>query len=228
MSDTEFNPYAAPKANLEAVRPASDSLAPYLEGIVFPLTFTFRVLTFSPRMDVVDATGRSILHAKQKLFKFKEHIEIFTDATMSTKLADINADRVIDWSARYTFTEPTGGRIGAMGRKGWRSIWRANYEVFNPGGEAIDFRIQEENPFAKFIDGIVGEIPLIGLLSLYLFHPRYLATREGGQGVLRMHKRPAFWQRKFTIESLGEMTPRETMNLMLSFIMVTMLERQRG
>lgn len=179
-------------------------------------------------MDVVDLTGRSVLHAKQKLFKFKEHIEIFTDATQTTKLADIRADRIIDWSARYVFMDNESARIGSMGRKGWRSIWRANYEVFNPGDMTTDFAISEENPLAKFIDGMVGQIPFIGLLTLYLFHPRYIANRADGSGVLRVHKLPAFLQGKFRIEKLGELTPRETMNLLLSFIMVAMLERRRG
>ena len=228
MNEPEINPYAPPQASLQSDQATGDNLSPYLENLVYPLKFTFRVLTFAPRMDVVDATGRSVLHARQKLFKFKEHIEIFTDATQTTKLADIRADRIIDWSARYGFTDNANACIGAMGRKGWRSLWRANYEVFNPGDLSKDFAIQEENPFAKFIDGLVGQIPLLGVLTLYLFHPRYLASRTDGTGVLRMQKLPAFLQGKFSIERLAETTPRETMNLLLSFIMVTMLERRRG
>ena len=228
MNEPEFNPYAPPQAPLTSEQPSVDQLSPYLEGLVYPLKFTFRVLTLAPRMDVVDATGRSVLHVRQKLFKFKEHVEIFTDATRKTKLADIRADRIIDWSARYRFTDAWNGEIGATGRKGWRSLWRAHYEVFNPGDTIPDFNIREENPFAKFVDGLVGQIPLIGLLTLYMFHPRYLASRGDGTGVLRMHKLPAFLQGKFSIEQVSEATPRETMNLLLSLIMLTMLERRRG
>ena len=228
MHSPEENPYAPPKAPLQSEQSTGDQLAPYLENLVYPLKFTFRVLTLAPRMDVVDATGRSVLHVRQRLFKFKEHIEIFSDATRKTKLADIRADRIIDWSARYSFTDFANALIGSLGRKGWRSLWRANYEVFNPGDQSVDFNSREENPFAKFVDGLVGQIPLIGLLTLYLFHPRYIAARANGEGVLRMHKLPAFLQGKFSIERLADSTPRETMNLLLSFIMVTMLERRRG
>jgi hypothetical protein len=45
---------------------------------------------------------------------------------------------------------------------------------------------------------------------------------------MRLVKKPAFWQGKFDIEQTGEMTPRETMNLILSFVMLTLLERRRG
>lgn len=219
------NPYAPP-ASFNP--PASDALSTHLEGIAFPLKFTFRILTLAPRMDVVDATGRSVLHARQKLFKFREHVEIFTDDTRTTKLAEIKANKIIDWSARYNFTDAWGGEIGSVGRKGWRSIWRAHYEAFNPGDTQPDFSIREENPMAKVVDSIIGEIPLIGMLSLYLFHPRYAAVRTSGQPALRLHKKPAFLQGKFEIEQTGPISPRETMNLVLSFLMLTLLERRRG
>jgi hypothetical protein len=225
MSTPEINPYAAPASQLHATE---DNLAPYLEGLVFPLKFTFRILTIAPRVDVVDATGRSVIHVRQKLLKFREHVEIFTDASRSTKLAEIRANKIIDWSARYNFTDAWGGEIGAVGRKGWRSLWRAHYDVFNPGDAVPDFSIREENPFAKVMDGIFGQVPLLGLLTVWLFHPRYLATRNDGGTAMRLVKKPAFWQGKFDIEQAGAMTPRETMNLLLSFVMLTLLERRRG
>jgi hypothetical protein len=225
MSTPDENPYASPASFAQT---ATDALAPYLEGLAFPLKFTFRILTLAPRMDVADATGRPVLHARQKLFKFREHVEIFTDATRSTKLAEIRANKIIDWSARYNFTDAWGGEIGSVGRKGWRSLWRAHYDVFNPGDSLPDFTIREENPFAKVMDGTIGQIPVIGVLSAWLFHPRYAATRSTGNPALRLHKKPAFWQGKFDIHQSGPLTPRETMNLLLSFIMLTLLERRRG
>ena len=225
MTNQDFNPYAPPASFLAE---STDALAPYLENLVFPLKFTFRILTLAPRMDVVDATGRPVLHARQKLFKFKEHVEIYTDATRMTKLADIRASKIIDWSARYSFTDAWGGAIGSVGRKGWKSIWRAHYEAFNPGDTVPDFVIREENPFAKVVDSIFGQVPLLNFVTVFLFHPRYLASRTGGQAALRLEKKPAFWQGKFSIEQVSDLTPRETMNLLLSFIMLTLLERRRG
>jgi hypothetical protein len=218
------NPYATPES---ALAEQNDALSAHLEGITYPLKFTFRILTLAPRMDVVDATGRPVLHARQKLFKLKEHVEIFTDGTRQVKLAEIRANKILDWSARYTFTDAWGQEIGSVGRKGWRSIWRAHYDVFNPGDSMPDFSIREENPFAKLVDGIFGQIPLLNILTVLLFHPRYLASR-GSSAALRLVKKPALWQGKFDIEKAGDQTPRETMNLILSFIMLVLLERRRG
>jgi hypothetical protein len=225
MDPADPNPYAPPVSPLHV---ENDALATHLEGLEFPLRFTFRILTLAPRMDVVDATGRSVVHARQKLFKLREHVEIFTDATRRTKLAEIRANKIIDWSARYSFTDAWGAEIGSMGRKGWRSLWRAHYEAFNPGDQTPDFTIREANPWAKIMDGIFGQIPLLNVLTVMLFHPRYVSTRSTGAPALRLVKKPAFFQGKFDIEQAGPLSARETMNLVLAFIMLILLERRRG
>jgi hypothetical protein len=208
--------------------PATDDLSQTLAGIQYPLQLSFKILALASQANVTDAAGRTVLHTKQKMFKFREHVEIFTDKTRATRLADIKADKVIDWSARYSSTDASGQPIGAVGRKGWRSIWKAHYEAFNPGDNVPDFSIREENPGAKFMDGLIGGIPVVGLFSGFFFHPRYLAARSNGQPAMRLEKKAAFFEGKFEITKLGEMTQREELNLMLSFLMLVMLERQRG
>lgn len=208
--------------------PASDDLSRTLSGVQYPLTLSFKILALASQATVTDAAGKTVLYTKQKMFKFREHVEIFTDKTRATRLAEIKADKVIDWSARYSSTDASGQPIGAVGRKGWRSIWRAHYEVFNPGDAVPDFSIREENPGAKVMDGIIGDIPVVGLLSAYLFHPRYLATRSDGRPAMRLEKKAAFFEGRFEITKVGEMTPREELNLILAYMMLVMLERKRG
>jgi len=169
-----------------------------------------------------------VFYTKQKLFKFKDHVEIFTDNSQTTLLAEIKANKVVDWSARFHFTDAQGGQIGSVGRRGWRSLWRAHYESFNPGDDVPDFSIREENPGAKVMDALLGEIPVLGLLTGYLFHPRYLATRSSGEGAMRLTKEPAFFEGRFKIDKVSDITPREEMNLILSLMMLVILERRRG
>lgn len=208
--------------------PATDDIARQLSGIQYPLQLSFKILALASQANVTDAVGKTLLHTKQKMFKFREHVEIFTDKTRATRLAEIKADKVIDWSARYSSTDASGQQIGSVGRKGWRSIWRAHYEVFNPGDQVPDFSISEENPFAKVMDGFIGGIPILGLFSGFLFHPRYIATRSDGRPAMRIEKKAAFFEGRFEVTKLGEMTPREELNLILSFMMLVMLERKRG
>jgi hypothetical protein len=208
--------------------PTTDDLSLKLSGVQYPLQLSFKILALASQATVTDAAGNTVLYTRQKMFKFREHVEIFTDKSRATRLADIHADKVIDWSARYSSTDAAGQPIGSVGRKGWRSIWRAHYETFNPGDNVSDFSIREENPGAKVMDSILGGIPVLGLLTGFLFHPKYLATRTSGQPVMRLTKQAAFFEGRFQIEKLGDLSPREELNLILSFMMLVLLERKRG
>jgi hypothetical protein len=220
-----MNPYTPPA--MPAV-PPSDDIARQVQGLVYPLTLTFKILALASQATVTDAAGRTVLYTRQKLLKFKEHVEIWTDRTQATRLADIKANKIIDWSARYTATDTLGMELGSVGRRGWRSLWRAHYEVFNPGDQTPDFAIREENPGAKVLDSLLGEIPIVGMFTGFFCHPKYLATRSDGTPAMRLTKQPAFFEGKFTIERLSDLAPREELNLVLSFLMLVLLERSRG
>ena len=195
----------------------------------YPLQLSFKLIALSPQVMITDADGQSVCYVKQKLFKLREHVQIFTDATRSTALADIRANKVIDWSARYGFTSPDGSVLGSVGRKGMRSLFKAHYETFVGPDETHDFDITEENALAKVGDSIFGSIPVLGMLSGYLFHPRYLAVRSNGSPAMRLTKQPAMWEGKFIIEKLDDsLTSQEELSLMFSFLMLVMLERARG
>lgn len=219
------NPYAPPP--IPSI-PVTDDISRQLQGIQYPVTLSFKILALASQATVTDATGRTILYTKQKMFKFREHVEIWTDPSQGTRLAEIKANKVIDWSARYNFTDARGAAIGSVGRRGWRSMWKAHYEAFNPGDNSPDFSIHEENAWIKVADSIIGDIPLVGMFSGYFLHPSYLASSSSGVPAMRMTKQPAFWEGRFQIEKLGEVTTREELNLFLSFMMLVMLERQRG
>ena len=195
----------------------------------YPLTFRFHLFAFSPQISVTEAGGQMLCYVKQKLFRLREKVEVYTDDTMQTLLATIEADRIIDWSARYTFRAADGRVLGAVGRQGMRSLWRAHYDVFAPGAETPSFVIQEANPFVKLLDGIVGEIPLLGLFTGFILHPSYIAMRgEGGPPVLKLTKQPALFEGRFGLTQEGPADEGEQLALLLSFLMMNLLERQRG
>lgn len=194
----------------------------------YPLQFRFKIVALAPQIFVEDAQGNTICYVKQKMFKLKEDIQIFSDNTKSRQIASIKANKVIDWSARYFIYDAVGNEIGSVGRQGMKSLWRARYDVFNPGDDTTDFRIQEENPWSKIMDSLLGEIPIVGMLTGYMFHPSYLAIRADGNPVMRVRKQPALWEGKFTIEKLGDLSVQEETNLIYSFLMLLLLERSRG
>lgn len=195
----------------------------------YPLTFSFKLLALSPQIYVTDAGGKTVCYVKQKLFRFKEKVEVFTDDSMQTLLATIEADRILDWSARYTFKSPTGLVLGAIGRRGMKSLWRAHYDVFAPGMQTPTFAIQEANPWTKMLDGLVGEIPIVGMFTGFMLHPSYIATRgEAGAPTLRLTKQSAFFEGRFGLTQEGPADDGEQLALLLSFLMMNLLERTRG
>lgn len=220
------NPYTPPSSL--GMPPLTQDMMPILQGAQFPLRLSFKFFALAPTITVTDATGRVLLYVRQQIFRIREQVEVFSDSSRSQKVAHISADRIIDWSARYSFVEANGTPIGATGRRGMKSLWSAHYDVFNPGDTVPDFAIREANPMAKFMDGLLGSIPVLGLLSLYLFHPKYIATRANGSPALSVTKVPAFLEGRFIVERLGPTTDRETLNLILAFLLLTLLERRRG
>lgn len=195
----------------------------------YPITFRFKLIALAPQIYVTDATGRTICYVKQKLFRFREKVEVFTDDTMQQLVATIEADRIIDWSARYTFKAPNGQVLGAIGRRGMKSLWKAHYDVFAPGAQSPTFAIQEENPWTKMLDGFLGGIPILGMFSGYMLHPSYIATRlAGGSSTLRLTKQPALFEGRFGLTQQGQAEEGEQLALLLSFLMMNLLERARG
>jgi hypothetical protein len=194
----------------------------------YPLNFRFKLMTFTPEIDVTDAYGGTICHVRQQFFRLKEKVEVFADDSERTLLATIEADRIIDWSAKYTFKDAQGNVLGAVGRRGMKSIWRAHYEVFPPTGGAAAFTLREENPMAKILDSFLGEIPVVGMFTGYFIHPKYLATRADGTPVMRLTKQASFLERCFTVELLGPAEEGEQAALVMSYLMMILLERARG
>lgn len=192
----------------------------------FPLQLTFKKLAFAPQISVTDADGTLQLYVKQKLFKLKEAVTVFADREQTRPLYRIQADRVMDISARYTVTDREGNVLGGVQRKGMRSLWRAHFDILR-GDETI-MTIQEENPWTKVIDGLIGEIPVVGMLSGYFLHPAYSVARTDGTLALRLVKQPAFWEGRFTIEQHAELSREEEGLAVLGLLMMTLLERSRG
>ena len=192
----------------------------------YPLQLSFEVLSLARKLSVIDAAGNLSFFVKQKMFKLKESVTVFADAEQKLPLYELKADRVLDFSASYHFTDARGNRIGTVRRKGMKSIWRARYDIVNGGGPGLT--IQETNPWVKVGDSLFGEIPIVGIFSGYLFHPEYLVARADGTAVMRLKKEPAFFQGKFSIEKLAEISDEEETRILLSLIMMVLLEKQRG
>jgi uncharacterized protein YxjI len=192
----------------------------------YPLTLSFKIIAIAPQIKVTDASGQTVLYVRQKALALREDVRIYADEQQQQQLFQLNADRIIDWSANYRVRTAAGDDLGTVRRKGMRSLFNATYEVARPDGQ-VDVVIHEENAWVKVLDGLVGELPVIGMILPIFINPAYVAERAG-QVLLRMKKEPAILEGKFTIEKRGEFGDSEEALLLASLLMMILLERQRG
>jgi len=192
----------------------------------YPMDLSFKILALAPQLSVRDAAGNLVFYVKQKLFKLKEAVTVFADAEQTRPLYTIQADRILDWSARYNFDDMNGISLGAVKRQGTKSLWKAHYDILD--GETPVMNIQEESALIKFIDGLVGEIPIVGMFTGYFLHPAYLVSRNDGTVIMRLQKQPAFLEGKFRLESKMPVSEAEERRALLSLMIVVLLERDRG
>jgi hypothetical protein len=194
----------------------------------FPLQINFKVLALAQQLSLTEANGNLVFYVKQKAFKLKEAVTVFADEQMTRPWFTINADRVLDFNANYSFTDYNGRPFGSMRRLGKKSIWKANYEIFDGSQPQPVAIIKEENPWAKVFDALLTEIPLVGMFTGYMFHPSYLVARPDGMPFMRLKKQSSFVGRRFSIDKLVHLNETEELRILLALMMMVLLERRRG
>ena len=198
-----------------------------IKDYAYPLNFQFKVTSLANDFNVKDTDGNTLAYVRQKMFKLKEAISVFSNENRSDLLYKINADRIIDFNASYSFTNANEEVIGSVGRKGAKSLLKAHYEIFNQDNKQ-EFVINEENPWAKVGDAVLGEIPVVGMFTGYFCNPRYAIKRADGTIVARLSKEASFMGRKFKLEKLSELNEKEGERMVLAIMMMSLLERRRG
>jgi uncharacterized protein YxjI len=192
----------------------------------FPIDIAFKLFTFVPQMSVRDASGHEIGWVRQKLFAFKEAVTVFADESQTRPIYTIKADRVIDFTANYHFADAAGNPLGRVMREGMKSLWRASYVIYV--GDRPAFQVREASAFVRMADNLIGEIPLVGFLTGYLFNPKYNVTRADGSEALLMTKQRSLFEAHFNIEQQGPIAPDEQACALLGLMMIILLERARG
>ncbi len=193
----------------------------------YPIKLSFKLLAIASQIYVRDANGQLIGYVKQKLLKLKEDINVFADEQQTQHLYKIKADRIIDFSAKYNFTDAQGRGLGSIRRKGMRSIFKAHYLIFD-ANENQTMEIHEENGWIKVVDSLLGELPIVGMFTGYFFNPSYIVSRMDGTQVARLKKQPAFMEGIFELQPLSQIPAEQEAEVLLAVLTMTLLERNRG
>ncbi len=90
---------------------------------VFALTGKFRI--YDPMQNIV-------MFSEQKMFKLREDIRVYSDESKTREVLRIKARQIIDFYAAYDVVDAeTNQKVGALRRKGLRSLLRDEWEVLD-------------------------------------------------------------------------------------------------
>ncbi|MFO0858258.1 MAG: hypothetical protein U0640_12990 [Phycisphaerales bacterium] len=123
---------------------------------------------FGAAFHIYDANNNVVGYCKQKAFKLKEDIRIFTDESMSTELIRIAARSIIDFGATYDIINPDGSVAGSMRRKGMASTFiRDEWLLFDAKGQQVG-TVTEDGSFMAFLRRYVEYVNLFSPQSFTL------------------------------------------------------------
>ena len=93
---------------------------------------------FGHVFEVYDDENNIVLYSKQKAFKLKEDIRVYTGEDMNTEVLRIKARNIIDFSAAYDVFDPnTNETVGTLRRKGFRSLLQDKWEILDTTDSCI-------------------------------------------------------------------------------------------
>lgn len=126
---------------------------------------------------ILDEKGGMVAYCKQKAFRIREDVRIYTSEACTEELLRIGTTQVIDFSAAYQVTLPTGERIGEFRRQGIKSMLRDTWQVLDGEGKQIA-EITEDSGWAAMLrrlhDGFAMLMPQ--RFALRAADGRHLAT----------------------------------------------------
>jgi hypothetical protein len=127
---------------------------------------------FGAAFHVYDKDAHPIGFCKQKAFKLREDIRIFTDESMKTELISIQARTILDFSTTYDVTLSDGSQLGSMRRKGLRSTFiRDEWMVFSPDGNTQIATLREVGSFLSFARRYIEFVALFAPQKFELIRP---------------------------------------------------------
>jgi hypothetical protein len=88
---------------------------------------------FGAKFHIFSNDGKLLFFSHMKAFKLKEDIRLYTDESMTRELLCIRARQILDFSAAYDIVDSvTQEKVGALKRKGWKSLLKDEWIIMDP------------------------------------------------------------------------------------------------
>lgn len=198
-----------------------------MKNLNYPLDLKFKISTLANDFTMADSKGENLAYVRSKIFKLKDDVQVYRDEKKSEILYNIKANQWIDFNSSFSIKDASGSELGSLARKGMKSLWRSTYNILNPEKKEI-FTITEENPWIKMFDGMVGEIPILGMFTGYFLNPSFLVKDKNGKIIFRMKKMPSMFGRRFQLHKIADIDVNDESLVILSLVMMVLIERSKG
>ena len=149
-----------------------------------------------------DPAGRLVMFSEQKMFRLREDIRVYSDESKTQEVLSIKARQIIDFSAAYDVVDAAyNQKVGALRRKGLRSILRDEWEVLDAN----------DNVLGKLFEDSIGLAMLRRLLLGSLLPQNYdLTFGETRVADLRQNFNPFRYELNldFSMDTTGRLDRR--------------------
>lgn len=118
-----------------------------------------QAIALTGKIRFYNPSGEVVLFSEQKMFKLREDIRVFSDEQKSQEILAIKARQILDFSAAYDVVDSTTGeKVGALRRKGLKSILRDEWEVLDPSDNAIGLCFEDNMGLAMLRRLLLGNL----------------------------------------------------------------------
>jgi hypothetical protein len=97
-----------------------------------------QAISLTGKFRFYDPLGNLVMFSEQKMFKLREDIRVYSDESKTQEVLSIKARQIMDFSASYDVVDTAmNQKVGALRRKGLRSILRDEWEVLDANDNLI-------------------------------------------------------------------------------------------
>ncbi|MDX2065269.1 MAG: hypothetical protein SFX74_05950 [Fimbriimonadaceae bacterium] len=105
--------------------------------------------------------GELVLVAEKEGFKLKEQIHVYRLENRADPVFGIFARQVLDFAATYDVVDlVTNQKLGALQRKGWKSIARDEWQILDPWDRPVGLVVEDSMAMAlirRFISNLIPQ-----------------------------------------------------------------------
>jgi len=106
---------------------------------------------FGNAFHIYDSVGQVAFYSRQKAFRLKEDLRLYTGEDMRTEILSMRARSILDFGVTFdVFDSLTGAKVGALRRKGFKSMIQDEWLILDPEDREIGL-VQEDSVLLALI-----------------------------------------------------------------------------